>query len=67
VELHNLYPSADIIRQIKSRTMRWAGPVARVGEGRNVYMVLVGNSEEKGHMKDQGADGRMEKNGHSGN
>jgi hypothetical protein len=34
-ELHNLY-SADNIRQIKSRRMRWAGLVARMGEGRNV-------------------------------
>jgi hypothetical protein len=35
-ELHNLYPSSDIIRQIKSRRMRWAGNVACMGEGRNV-------------------------------
>jgi hypothetical protein len=35
-ELHNLYSSPDIIRQIKSRIMRWAGHVARMGEGRNV-------------------------------
>jgi hypothetical protein len=44
-ELHNLYPSPDIIRQIKSRRMRWAGHVARKGEGRNVYKVLVGKPE----------------------
>jgi hypothetical protein len=43
-ELHNLYLSPDIIRQIKSRRMRWAGHVARMGEGRNVYTVLVGKS-----------------------
>jgi hypothetical protein len=41
-EFHNLYSSPDIIRQIKSRRMRWAGHVARMGEGRNVYRVLVG-------------------------
>jgi hypothetical protein len=35
-ELHNLYPSPDIIRQIKSRRMRWAGHVAHMGEGRKV-------------------------------
>jgi hypothetical protein len=46
-ELHNLYSSPDIIRQIKSRRMRWAGHVARMGEGRNVYMVLVGKPEGK--------------------
>jgi hypothetical protein len=44
-ELHNLYSSPDIIRQIKSRTMRWVGHVARMGEGRNVYRVLVGKPE----------------------
>jgi hypothetical protein len=32
-ELHNLYSSPDIIRQMKSRRMRWAGHVARTGEG----------------------------------
>jgi hypothetical protein len=46
-ELHNLYSSSDIIRQIKSRKMRWAGHVARMGEGRSVYRVLVGNPEGK--------------------
>jgi hypothetical protein len=46
-ELHNLYLLPDIIRQIKSRRMRWAGHVARMGEGRNVYRVLVGKPEEK--------------------
>jgi hypothetical protein len=46
-ELHILYPSPDIIRQIKSRRMRWAGHVARMGEGRNVYRVLVGKPEGK--------------------
>jgi hypothetical protein len=36
-ELHDLYLSPDIIRQIKSRRMRWAGHVARMGEERKVY------------------------------
>jgi hypothetical protein len=36
-ELHNLYSSPNTIRQIKSRKMRWAGHVARMGEERNVY------------------------------
>jgi hypothetical protein len=35
-ELHNLYSSPDIIRQFKSRRVRWAGHVACMGEGRNV-------------------------------
>jgi hypothetical protein len=46
-ELHNLYSSPDTIRQIKSRRMRWAGHVARMGEGKNVYRVLVGKPEGK--------------------
>jgi hypothetical protein len=41
-ELHSLYSSLNIVRVIKSRRMRWAGHVARVGEGRGVYRVLVG-------------------------
>jgi hypothetical protein len=35
-KLHNLYSSPDIIRQIKSRRMRWAGHVARMGEERKL-------------------------------
>jgi hypothetical protein len=58
-ELHNLYSSPDIIRQVKSRRMRWAGHVARVGEERKVYKVLVGKSEGKDHSEDQGVGGRM--------
>jgi hypothetical protein len=44
-ELLNLYSSPDIIRQIKSWRMRWAGHVARMGEERNVYEVLMGKPE----------------------
>jgi hypothetical protein len=46
-ELHNLYSSPDIIREIKSRRMRWAVHLTRMVEGRNVYRVLVGNPEGK--------------------
>jgi hypothetical protein len=46
-ELHNLYSSPSIIRIIKSRRMRWAGDVARMGEKRNVYRLLVGRPEGK--------------------
>jgi hypothetical protein len=46
-ELHNLCSSTDIIRQIKSRRMRWAGHVACMGKGRNVYRVLVGKPKGK--------------------
>jgi hypothetical protein len=46
-ELHNLYSSPDIIRPIKSRRMRWAGHVASMGDGRNVYRVLMVKPEGK--------------------
>jgi hypothetical protein len=46
-ELHDLYSSSNIVRVIKSRRMRWAGHVARMGEGRGVYRVLVGRPEAK--------------------
>jgi hypothetical protein len=46
-ELHILYSSPYIIRQIKSRRMRWAGRVARMAEERKVYKVLVGKPEGK--------------------
>ena len=41
-ELNNLYCSPNIVRVIKSRRMRWVGHVARMGERRGVYRVLVG-------------------------
>jgi hypothetical protein len=47
VELHNLYSSPDIIRQVKSGRMRWAGHVARMGEERKLHKVLVGKPEGK--------------------
>jgi hypothetical protein len=46
-ELHILYSSPNIIRQIKSRTMRWAGHVARMGDERKAYKVLVRKPQEK--------------------
>ncbi|KAJ4438940.1 hypothetical protein ANN_14894 [Periplaneta americana] len=46
-ELHALYSSRDIIRNIKSRRLRWAGHVARMGESRNAYRVLVERPEGK--------------------
>jgi hypothetical protein len=46
-ELHNLYSSPDIIRQIRSRRMRLAGHVTRMGEEKKVYKVLVGKAEGK--------------------
>ena len=46
-ELNNLYCSPNIGRVIKSRRMRWAGYVARMGEDRGLYRVLVGKPEGK--------------------
>jgi hypothetical protein len=46
-ELHSLYSSLNIVRVIKSRRVRWAGHVARIGEGRGVHRVLVGRLEGK--------------------
>jgi len=42
-----LYYSPNIVRILKSRRIRWAGYVARVGERRGVYRILVGKSEGK--------------------
>ncbi|KAJ4446570.1 hypothetical protein ANN_13267 [Periplaneta americana] len=58
-ELHALYSSPDIIRNIKSRRLRWAGHVARMGESRNAYRVLVGRSEEKDLWGDRDVDERI--------
>jgi hypothetical protein len=43
--LHGLYSSPSIVRVIKARRMRWAGHVARKGEVRGAYNILVGNPE----------------------
>jgi hypothetical protein len=44
-ELNDLYSSPNIIRVFKSRRMRWAEHVARMGEGRGAYRILVGRRE----------------------
>jgi hypothetical protein len=46
-ESHNLYASTKIISMMKSRTMRWAGHVAHVGEMKIVYKILVGKPKGK--------------------
>ena len=58
-ELNDLYCSPNIVQVIQSRTMRWAGHVARMGEGRGVYKVLVGKHEGKRPLGDLGIDGRI--------
>ena len=46
-ELNDLYCSPNIVRVIKSRRFRWAGHVARMGERRGVYRIVVGKPEGK--------------------
>jgi hypothetical protein len=46
-ELHGLYSSPSIVRVIKARKMRWAGHVARMGEVRGAYNILVGRPERR--------------------
>jgi hypothetical protein len=63
-KLHNedftdLYTSPNIIRMIKSRRMRWAGHVARMGERRGACMILVGEPEERDRLEDPDIDGRI--------
>ena len=53
-ELSDLYSLPNIVRVVKSRRMRWAGHVARMGEERGVHRVLVGD-----HWGDRGVDGSI--------
>jgi hypothetical protein len=46
-ELHDFYSSPNIIRMIKSRKVRWAGHVARMGEKKNAYRISVAKPERK--------------------
>jgi len=45
--------------RVKSKRMRWAGNVARIGKRRGVYRVLVGNLRERDHFEDPCLDGRI--------
>jgi hypothetical protein len=58
-EFHNLYSSLNIVRVIKSRRLRWAGHVARMGEGRGAYRVLVGGPKVRDRWEDLGIGGRI--------
>jgi hypothetical protein len=58
-ELHNLYSSPDIIRQVKSNGIWWAGHVVSMGEERKYYNVWVGIPKETVHLEDQGVGGNM--------
>ena len=46
-ELRDLYSLPNIVRVVKSRRMKWAGHVARMGKGRGVHRVVVGKAEGK--------------------
>jgi len=56
-ELNDLYSSPNIVRGIKSRTMRWAGHVVRMGEERGCIGSCWGNRREGDHWGDLGVDG----------
>jgi len=58
-ELNDLYSSPNIVRVIKSRRMRWAEHVARMGEERGCIGSLWGNRREGDHWGDLGVDGRI--------
>jgi hypothetical protein len=46
-KLHNLYSLPNVIRMIKTRRMRWAGNIIRMGKKRNAYRILMGKPEGK--------------------
>ena len=56
-ELNGVYSSPNIVRVIKSRRMRFAGHVARMGEERGAYRVLGGNQRERDRWGDLGVAG----------
>jgi len=58
-ELNDLYCSPNIVLAIKSRRMRWAGHVARMGERRNAYRVLVGKPEGRDYLGDADIGGKI--------
>ena len=58
-ELYDLCSSSNIIRAMKSRSMKWAGYVARIRDRRAAYWALVGDLRERAHLEDLGVDGRV--------
>jgi len=58
-ELDDLYSSPNIVRVMQSRRMKWAGHIARIGERRGIYRVLVRKPEGRYHLGDPGVDGRI--------
>jgi hypothetical protein len=58
-ELYDLYSSPNITRVIKSRRIRWAGHVARMGKKTGAYTVLVRQPNENKHLEGLGVNGRI--------
>jgi hypothetical protein len=58
-ELHSLYSSPNIVRVIKSRRMRWAGYVTRMGRGEVFTGFWLGSPKVRDHWEDLGVGGRM--------
>jgi len=58
-ELLGLYSSPNVVRVIRLRRMSWAGHVARMGEGRIVYRVLIVRPKTGYHQEDLGVGGRI--------
>jgi hypothetical protein len=58
-ELNDLYSSPNIVRMIKSRRMRWAGHVARMGRGEAYTGFWWGNLSERDHLGDPDVDGKI--------
>jgi len=57
--LHDVSSSPNLIRVIKSRRMRWAGHVARMGTGEVLIRFWWGDLRERNHLEDLGVDGRI--------
>ena len=58
-ELNDLYCSPNIVRVIKSRRMRWAGHIERMGRGEVYAVFWWGDLRERYHLEDPGVDGRI--------
>ena len=58
-ELYALNSSPNVIQEIKLRRLRWAGHIARVGERRGAYRLLVGKPKVGNYLEDPGVDGKI--------